>query len=249
MTDKCPSCSARLTVGATACPNCGFQIGFMSAPAIIQPVRQVNRVQAEIVIGLAKDITGSSGPFAAGTHLSTELILKPIAAKARSLKVYQLTYGDEDCGQRPVLITNGDGVEQALADSAGISYGGGGDPPEHHISGLKALLNLVPWPVDTRKGRGAIIAFMTADTKPDAEGMTARQLGEEIRRRALLLYLVCEPYDFAKEVGRAAQGLLLPITNNPNPADMQRVAAQLSASILATVSAGATRPMTVAVGP
>jgi len=225
------------------------QTGLVLASNIVQPIRRENKIQPEVIIGFGKDITGSSGPFADGTHRSTEQILAAVSAKARSVRAYQLTYGDEDYGQHPVLITNDGTVEQALADSARITYGGGGDEPEHHISGIRELVRVVPWPTDPRKGRGAVVVFMTADTKPDPSGMTARQLGEEIMTRGLLCYLICEPYPFAKEIIDAAQGLMFPITNNPDPAQMQQIAAQLSASILATVSAGATRPMTVMGNP
>jgi hypothetical protein len=230
-------------------PVVGTQTGIVPFQPIVQPVRPVNKIQAEVIIGIAKDITGSSGPFAEGTHRSTELILRGVSAKARAVRGYQVTYGDEDYGQRPVLITNDGTVEQVLADSARITYGGGGDEPEHHLSGIHELVRVVPWPTDPRKGRGAVVVFMTADTKPDASGMTARQLGKEIKARGLLCYLVCEPYPFAEEIVDAAQGLMFPITNNPDPAQMQRIAAQLSASILATVGAGATRPMTVMGNP
>ena len=247
MNTKCPSCTADIDASGASCPNCGYQIATPPTLAIVQPVRRANKVQPEVVIGITKDITGSSGPFATGTHLSSELILKAIGSKARSVRVYQQTHGDRDCGQTEVLVTAGGTIEEALADSARITYGGGGDPPEHHISGIKRLIEIVPWPADPRKGRGAVIAFLTADSKPDPDGLTARELGAEIRQRGLLLYLVCEPFEFAEEMRLAAQGLMFPITNNPDPADMQRISAQLSASILATVASGATRPMTVGV--
>lgn len=242
---RTPNPTASADHSRSLSPAADTQTGIVPCQAIVQPVRRVNKIQPEVIIGIAKDITGSSGPFAEGTHRSTELILRAVSAKARLVRGYQLTYGDEDCGQCPVLITNDGTVEQVLADSAHITYGGGGDAPEHHLSGIRELVNVVPWPTDPRKGRGAVVVFMTADTKPDATGMTGRQLGEEIRARGLLCYLVCEPYPFAEELVDAAQGLMFPITNNPDPGQMQRIAAQLSASILATVGAGATRPMTV----
>jgi len=246
---RTPTQMASTDNGGSTAPGGGTQTAIVPVQAIAQPVRRINKIQPEVVIGIGKDTTGSSGPFAEGTHRSTELILRAVSAKARSVRGYQLTWGDEDYGQHPTLITNDGTVEQVLADSARITYGGGGDAPEHHLSGIRELVNVVPWPTDPRKGRGAVVVFMTADTKPDARGMTARQLGENIKDRGLLFYLVGEPYPFATEIVDAAQGLMFPISNNPDPAQMQRIAAQLGASILATVGVGATRPMTVVSNP
>jgi hypothetical protein len=231
-------------VNPAAAPATG-QTGLVPVSMIAQPVRKVMKVQPEVNIGFAIDATGSSGPFADGIQRSVAQILKPIGAKARSVRVYQMTYGDEDYDQSPVLITDGGTIEQALADNARIVFEGGGDAPEHHLSGVHALVKIMGRVSDPRKSRGAIIACMTSDTKPDREGMTPRTLGEKLKEFGLLFYAICEPYPFAEELVDAAGGLMFPITNEPDPAQMQKVAAQLSASILATIAAGATRPMTV----
>lgn len=223
------------------------QTSLAPVPMIVQPVRQVAKIQPEVHIGFAIDRTGSSEPFARGIRRSVELILKPIEVKARVLRVHQLTYGDEDYGEQPILITDNGTVEQALTDNAGIVFAGGGDAPEHHLSGIHELVKIMGRLGDPRKSRGAIIACMTSETKPDREGMTPQSLGEKLKEYGLLFYAICEPYPFAEELAQAAGGLMFPITNEPDPAQMQRISAQLSASILATIAAGATRPLTVPV--
>ena len=85
---------------------------------------------------------------------------------------------------------------------------------------------------------------MTADRKPARSGMTVQQLGEVIKQRGLLLYLVCEPMPTMRELIQAASGMMFAISNSPNPADLQRIAAQMSASIVASVAKGGTTPMT-----
>jgi len=221
------------------------QNALASSPMIVMPKRQHIKIQPEVHIGFAIDRTGSSGPFAQGIKQSVALILKPIQEKARLVRVWQQTHGDEDYDEHPILITDGGTVEQALADNARIVFEGGGDAPEHQLSGIHALVKIMGRVSDPRKSRGAIIACMTDDTKPDREGMMSRSLGEKIKEFGLLFYAICEPYPFAEELTEAAGGLMFPITNEPDPAQMQRISAQLSASILATVAAGATRPMTV----
>ena len=76
-------------------------------------------------------------------------------------------------------------------------------------------------------------------------GKSARELGQLIQQRGLLLYLVCEPTATLKELVDGAGGLMFEISNNPDPTELQKIAAQLAASIVATMSAGGTVQMTV----
>jgi hypothetical protein len=57
--------------------------------------------------------------------------------------------------------------------------------------------------------------------------------------------LVCEPTPTLHDLVKSAEGLMFRITNSPDPAELQRIAAQLAASIVATVASGGTVPMTV----
>lgn len=239
--------STDLAVTAKSTPRVEGSQGdsLLLAPFILPAVKRVNKIMADLILANEFDITGSSGEFERGIRRMVEQILHSVAAKARSITVYQSTHGDEDCGQYPTVITHGGTVEQAIADANRLVFSGGGDAPEHHLTGIYAALKAVPWPADPRRGRGALMGYLTSDTKPDRDGMTPRRLGEKIREKGVLLYLVCEPYPFAEDLAEAAQGLIFPITNDPDPAQLQQISAQLSASILATVSAGGTRPMTV----
>jgi hypothetical protein len=57
--------------------------------------------------------------------------------------------------------------------------------------------------------------------------------------------LVCEPTPQLDELCKAAAGLMFRITNDPEPAEMQKIAAQMAASVVQTVASGGTVPLTV----
>ena len=73
----------------------------------------------------------------------------------------------------------------------------------------------------------------------------AREIGEEINKKSLLLYLVCEPTPSLHELCNTAGGLMFQITNSPHPAEMQMIASRVSASIVATMARGGTVPINV----
>lgn len=246
MTICCPSCQHEVDQALHPdCPSCGW--AFSSSPQMtaIRPAGRP-KIQMEVELACTVDRTGSSKRFAEGIRKSVPLILDSVQAKARWVKVWMRTHGDEDCGQQSVLLTDGGTPSQAIQDLGSIVFEGGGDPPEHHLSGIEDLLDQTPWKGDPQHARGALIAFLTADTKPARSGKTPRQLGEEIRNRGILFYLVCEPYPQLDELCQAAGGLLFRITNDPQPADLQKIAGQIAASVVYAAATGGTLPMTVA---
>jgi hypothetical protein len=203
------------------------------------------KIQSDVELAATVDRTGSSEPFAVGIPLTYETIVKQVAAKARSVKCWVASHGDLDLSEPFVLHTDGGTPEQAIEDVKKITYGGGGDPPESHLDAVESLLNKVPWTANPARARGAILAFTTADSKPARSGISARDLGAEIKRRGVLLYLVCEATPTLQDLVNSAEGLMFQITNSPDPAELQKIAAQLAASIVATVASGSTVPMTV----
>jgi hypothetical protein len=198
-----------------------------------------------VEVGVTVDRTGSSKAFEVGIPMTFEMIVKQLAAKARSVRCWLASHGDLDCGEPFVVHTDGGSVDQAGEDIKKITYGGGGDPSESHLDAIESLLNKVPWTANPARARGAILAFTTADSKPTRSGISARDLGAEIKRRGILLYLVSEPTPTLHDLVQAAQGLEFQISNSPDPVELQKIAAQLAASIVATVASGGTIPMTV----
>jgi hypothetical protein len=132
-----------------------------------------------------------------------------------------------------------------MADIRAIAFGGGGDAPETHLDGIRHFLETVPWPMDSHRTRGAMVAFLTDDTKPDRTGATPTEIGEAIRAKGLLFYAVCQKTRALDALVAAAGGLAFAISNSPDRAELQAAAAQVSASLVATIGAGGTLPMTL----
>ena len=193
-------------------------------------------------IALEVDRTGSSEEFAVGIPTASEMIIKPIVAKVREARFWCGSHGDLDYDERHVLLTDKGTADQVLSDIRGIRYAGGGDAEEHHLDGIEQIFRLVPWS-SSSDSRGALIAFLTADTKPARSGITAAELGSQIASKGILFYLVCQETKNLRELADAAHGFLFPITNAPSVNDMQKIAAQIAASITDVRASGGTLPM------
>lgn len=243
----CPSCQTQVDASVDVCPSCGWRFNTSCGkpgPSLVRPATRP-KIQCEVDLAATVDRTGSSERFQTGIPQTFEMIVSQLKVKAREVKCWLASHGDLDEGQDFIIHTDAGTPEQAVEDLKKISYGGGGDPPEHHLDSIEVLLNRVPWTADPSRARGAIVAFMTADTKPAKSGISAAALGKQIKDKGILLYLVCEPTPTLQELASAAEGLVFQISNKPNPAELQRVASQLAASIVATVASGSTVPMTV----
>jgi len=242
----CPSCQAQVDASANVCPSCGWRFNMSSgklSPSIVCPATRP-KIQCQVDLAATVDRTGSSECFQVGIPKTYEMIVSQVKAKAREVNCWLGSHGDIDEGQDFIIHTDAGTREQAIEDIKKIYYGGGGDISEHHLDAIESLLNRVPWTDDLTRARGAIIAFMTADTKPAKSGVSAASLGKQIKDKGILLYLVCELTPTLNDLASAAEGLVFQISNNPDPSEIQKIAAQLAASIVATVASGGTVPMT-----
>ena len=243
----CPSCQTQVNASTDVCPSCGWRFNATSgkpAQSIVRPATRP-KIQCQVDLAATVDRTGSSLRFQTGIPQTYEMIVSQVKPKVRKVNCWLASHGDLEEDQDFIIHTDAGTPEQAIEDIKKISFGGGGDASEHHLDAIESLLNRVPWTADPSRARGAIIAFMTADTKPAKSGISAAVLGKQIRDRGILLYLVCEPTPTLQELAFAAEGLVFQISNNPDPSEMQRIAAQLAASIVATVASGGTVPMAV----
>lgn len=240
----CMYCQTIIEHTDATCSTCGSSFNSAPTMSVVRPAGRP-KMQVEVELAVTVDRTGSSQRFAQGINKTLPIIAKQIESKARKLTVWLQSHGDEDFGQHPVLLTNGDTADQAIKDLAKVVFEGGGDAEEHHLSGIEELANSVPWTADPKKARGALLAFMTADSKPAGSGQSACELGETLRNRGLLLYLICEPTTQFLELADAAGGLMFPISNDPDPKEMQKIASQLAASIVQTIATGGTVPLAV----
>lgn len=242
----CPSCQKTVLPLNGSCPLCGWRfkavtipggvtipvggLSFSPNPALIH-VGGPPKLQVRVDLALIVDRTGSSDAFKEGIKASSRMLVESVRAKARDLFCWVGTHGDLDEGQPFVLHTDRAPGDQAIADVQVIDYNGGGDPPEHHLDGIQSMLDTVPWNNNPLDGRGAVVAFLTADTKPAKSGITAAQLGKRFKDQEVLLYLICEPTPTLVELVDAAGGHIYPITNTPSIAEMQAISAEIAKSI------------------
>jgi hypothetical protein len=243
----CPSCQAAVPEALAVCPSCNWRFNSSGATLGRTMIRPAVRpkIQCEVDLYVTIDRTGSSERFRTGIPQTLEIIVVQLQSKARRLTVTLASHGDLDDNQQTVIHTDAGTPEQAVQDAKNITFGGGGDIPESHLDAIEYALTHMPWSADPSRCRGAILAFMTADSKPARSGVTAAQIGQRIQAKGLLLYLVCEPTPTLYELVAAANGLMFDITNNPDPSELQKIAAQLAASIAASVASGSTIPMSV----
>ncbi len=245
-TKECPSCKAEVSDSLAVCSGCGWQFNEGVGKGGVSIVRPAVRpkLPCEVQVAFTDDRTGSSDEFKVGIPITVEGILAPVVAKAREVKVWLQTHGDLDEGQDMVLMVDGGSADEAIEAVKTVVYDGGGAEEESHLDAVEQLLNTVPWIADPRKARGAIVALMTADSKPARSGKSARELGEEIKNRGILLYLVCQETPQLRELCDAAGGWLFEISNTPKAEDLKRIAQKVAASITVAAGAGATVPLT-----
>ncbi len=244
----CRSCQQETEFVNNTCLVCGFDESLNTdtskkSIAIKSAVRP--KIQTQVELGITVDRTGSSSVFKDGIPETLNIILQQLSVKAKNIKVWLRSHGDLDDGQESILLTDDGTPEQAMQDVKKISYGGGGDQAETHLDGIETLFQSVPWSLDPRKSRGAIIMFASSESKPARSGITPKQLGEAIRNKGLLLYLVCEPTHELKEMAEGASGLMFQISNAPKVEELQVIAAQVAASIVASMQSGGTVPLSV----
>lgn len=242
----CPSCGTPVdTTANPACPVCAWDFGGANAgrPAtVIQPAARP-KLPVEVIAGIGIDITGSSAPFADGIRANIETLLRAIEAKAASLTVTVQTHGDEDDGQFPTLVADSANVADAVAAVKALRFDGGGDPPEHHLNAIEKLASVVPFAAAGRQQRGAVVFFSTADSKAASSGKTPEQIGAELLGKGFITCFIGEPGTQVERVGRACNAFLFPISASPTPVEMKRVAEQVAASIVASLTKGTTRPI------
>lgn len=245
MNPRCPSCGElQSSAQAAACEACGHTFHrTQSRTPTFKPAARPKKIQVCVDLALTVDRTASSAQFAAGIPMTAELILDQMSAKAREMRVWVQSHGDLDEGQEPLLLTDAGQPAQAVSDLRTIDYSGGGVPEEHHLDAIANLLDVVPWTADPSKARGAILAFMTAESKPLRSGQSPAELGRSIAERGILLYLVCQSSARLDELCDAAGGMQFEISNAPDADELQQIASQLAASLVATVGQGKTVPV------
>ena len=138
----CPICQQPAgDPAAKKCDNCGAPLDAAAAVHSVAGSVRRNKIAVRLDLAVTNDRTGSSKQFETGIPNMFEMILKHITPKAQELRLWLQTHGDKDEGQHEVLLTDAGTPEQALQDLRGVTYGGGGAPPENHLDAIEHLMN------------------------------------------------------------------------------------------------------------
>lgn len=239
---NCPSCDQAITATDHTCATCGFALvrPGRSAQTVIRPVARP-KIPVEVTVGIAIDTTGSSAQFADGIRNSTEAMLRPVEAKAASVRCVVQTHGDEDEGQMPTVVADGVTCADAVTTVQALVFDGGGDPAEHHLDAVEHLMNVLPSSQGRR--RVAMIVFTTDDTKAAKSGRSAANIGADLQHRGIIVCFVGTPGTGLEALTAAAGGFFFEIDRTPSSDEMQTVVARISASIIASVTQAPTTPM------
>lgn len=214
--EYCDRCGYRVTFpvpGSPATPQTGPGFGqFLnqavgspagSTPSPVSPGRippspepRLRRNAAvRVRIGLAIDRTASSNAFQQGVLQAAGNLFEALEKKSVAVEVWVQTHGDLDEGQLPLLICGGSDTATALAEIAGITYEGGGLPPENHLDAIESLLNSAPWGGGGPSCRDVIILLCTGPSKPAQSGVSPQDLAVRLKDLNILLAVVAEPVD------------------------------------------------------
>lgn len=211
------------------------------ANVVVRPASR--RVPIKLIAGFEFDRTESSLAFRDGIQLAAETFAQEFGQRVAEVTTYVGSHGDEDYHEQPILHLEGGSLDDAVTACRSIEFCGGGDAEETHLDGLDFLFQHVPWAQDLC-ARNALIAFLNADSKPTRSGKTPEQLGQEMRDLGVMLFLVCEPTPALRALANAAHTIIIPISNDPDLNELQRATAELCKSLTASLTQGATMPMT-----
>lgn len=211
---------------------------------VLRPVRVHGKRPGSAKIVIDIDRTDSTRNFSAAVPVIVGYALRSLETTIAKLNIDLLTHGDEECNEKPVQMVQSGNVDQVVEAIAGIKYGGGFDAEETHAEQLQRILDLTHWGMQMLHCRNIVIGLLTADTKPLRSGKPMRQLGAEYRTKGVKLVLVCEVTPSLQELVDAAGGFLIPISNNPDKAEVMKVTESLCATLtMPLMAGGGTIPM------
>ncbi|MEM6914924.1 MAG: hypothetical protein AAF491_00055, partial [Verrucomicrobiota bacterium] len=183
--------------------------------------------------------------FQTGVSLATDILYQQVQKKTASVNTWLQTHGDLDEGQDAILVCEDEpDVESVLSAVSGITYSGGGLPPENHLDALESLLNSAPWGGASGANRDAIVLMCNGPSKPSRSGTSPEEIGQRFVDLGILLCVVAEPIDPAiYALCQAANAEFEPISNAPDAELMRSIGSRLAASIMPPAASTGTVPM------
>jgi hypothetical protein len=186
------------------------------------------------------DGTGSSKAFATGIPMAYEMILRDVSSKVKELRCSLANHGDLDYNEPFTVRCINSDINTAIDEIKRLTYQGGGDADETHLDAIESLMNITPWHVNPSEARSVILCFASSESKPLRSGRTPVELGNEIKNRGILLYMVCERTPRMMELVKGADGFFFQISNSPSSEELKVISSALGKSIVASIQAGGT---------
>ncbi|MAT67961.1 MAG: hypothetical protein CMJ58_00375 [Planctomycetaceae bacterium] len=244
----CPKCGAPLE-GAD-CTECAYTDASIYLRRPSAPGAAMSLADARVELAILIDRTGSSAAFAAGVPASCALMLDTLGQQIPQLQVSVQSHGDEEYDELPQLLVRRGDPMAAMSAVKQISYGGGGDAPESHLSAVEAAVAALQWREAAAAGvRRVLVMFANAETKLPRSQRSPDRVGELVRRAGALTYLVCESTPRLSAFCEAAGGLLFPISNRPSRELLDAIARAFARSVFESVSTGSCLPAPPAESP
>jgi hypothetical protein len=211
---------------------------------VLQPVRVHGKRPGCAKVVLDIDRTDSARKFQAGIPVIARFALRSLETSIAKLDIDLWTHGDESCGELPIQLIQSGSIDQVIEGISGINYRGGFDPAETHAEQLQRILDVTHWGLQMLYCRNIVVSILSEDTKPLRSRKSMHRLGFDYRENGVKLVLVCQPTPNLQEIVDAAGGFLIPISNSPDQAEIQKVTEALCATLtMPVMSSGGTIPM------
>jgi len=235
----CPSCNYKgLDSNVAFCDQCGwnFEPDNNQQQLILGPVVRPEQT-GSVLIGITIDRTDSSKRFQVGSKEILQETFKGLKSNNVTPSIYLFSHGDLDDNQDTIMHTDNGSPEQSILDFNSIQFGGGGVPKENHLDAIEHLKNNIPW---NPRVRNAIVAILNDESKPLMSGEEVENLGLELKKQNIKLFLICEITPLLYKLAKSAEGVMIPISNSPDSNEIQIIVQQLTASFKASFNSGDT---------
>jgi hypothetical protein len=169
------------------------------------------------------------------SHLVVELERRFLSVTYDYVGMHDMAIGEAD----EYLLQGGSGEDLLRAQKL-LRRSGGGDADETFFQTVENHLSAP----DSMPYTGAsealgMVMFTTSNSKP-AKHNTVAQLGAELKRRRIKLFVCGEPGTNMEDLVRAADGFFFPLRIEPTPAEAQDIATRLAATVKTTLGGMAT---------
>jgi len=200
-------------------------------------------------LGIFDDWTGSGAPWAVAIEQTTSHLVEQIQAKFATVHWDYVGMRDMDIGEEDEYRLRGGTGADVVREQKLARRSGGGDAAETFAQTLENQLSDPGWMPDTGaiEARGVIL-FTTSDTKP-AKHNTLENLGQELKRRGINVFIIGTPGTNMEQLATAADGFFFALDVNPTVKEAQDIASRLAATVKTTMGRMVTSRGTVSGRP